>query len=109
MSDPVEFTLETSLRRRKPRTRGRFFSAKGELNKPIRRCKMAKDINEMTMQEIRDRAIELGFKVRRAKEGESQFYHWNYSQECKAFQFVKDHDPELAENDEFDDFPDDAA
>ncbi len=34
MSDPVEFTLETPLRRRKRRTRGRFFLAKGEFTKP---------------------------------------------------------------------------
>ncbi len=69
---------------------------------------MAKDINEMTMQEIRDRAIELGFKVREHKE-EVQLYHWNFSHECKAYQFVLENDSELAENDDFDDFPDDAA
>ena len=108
MSNPVEFTLKTPERAPKTGTLRRFFSAKGELNKPIRRYEMAKDINEMTMQEIRDRAIELGFKVRKNKE-EVQLYHWNFSQELKAFQFVKDHDPELAENEEFDDFPDDAA
>ncbi|MDD5596574.1 MAG: hypothetical protein PHV82_01435 [Victivallaceae bacterium] len=69
---------------------------------------MAKDINEMTMQEVRDRAVELGFKIQGAK-GLSSFYHWNFSQECKAYEFVKKYDPELIENEEFDDYPDDAA
>lgn len=69
---------------------------------------MAKDINEMTMQEICDRALELGFKPRKNK-GESQFFHWNFSQECKAYEFVKSHDPELVDTENYDDFPDDAA
>lgn len=69
---------------------------------------MAKDINEMTMQEIRERAIELGFKIREAKK-EVLYFHWNFSQECQAYEFVRQNDPELAENEEFDDFPDDAA
>ena len=69
---------------------------------------MAKDINEMTMQEVRDRAVELGFKIQGAK-GRPGFYHWNFSQECQAYEFVKKYDPELSENEEFDDYPDDAA
>ncbi len=69
---------------------------------------MAKDINEMTMQEICDRALELGFKLRSGK-NKTQFYHWNYSQECKACEYVKEHDPELAEPETDTDFPDDAA
>jgi hypothetical protein len=69
---------------------------------------MAKDINEMTMQEVRDRAMELGFKIQGAK-GQPSFYHWNFSQEYKAYEFVKKYDPELIENGKFDDYPDDAA
>ncbi|MDD5596509.1 MAG: hypothetical protein PHV82_01110 [Victivallaceae bacterium] len=69
---------------------------------------MAKDINEMTMQEVRDRAVELGFKIQGAK-GQPGFYHWNFSQECQAYEFVKKYDPELLDNEEFDDYPDDAA
>lgn len=69
---------------------------------------MAKDINEMTMEEIRERAIELGFKPNKVK-GAPAFMHWNYSQECKAYQFVINNDPDLQEDDFSDDFPDDAA
>jgi len=62
----------------------------------------------MTMQEVRDRAVELGFKIQGAK-GQRSFYHWNFSQECQAYEFVKKYDPELSDNEEFDDYPDDAA
>lgn len=66
---------------------------------------MAK-ITEMTMGEITNRALELGFPRRRAK-GE-QFFHWNYSQEQKAVEFLKKKAPELFEEND-DNFPDDAA
>ena len=66
---------------------------------------MSVKINEMTMTEIVDRAVELGFPQRKAK-GEA-YFHWNSSRELKAYQFVLDHDPELSEDE--DDFPDDAA
>ncbi len=69
---------------------------------------MAKDINEMTMQEVRDRALELGFKLHGSK-NQLSFYHWNFSQECKAYEFVKKFDPELIENEGFEDYPDDVA
>ena len=69
---------------------------------------MAKNINEMTMTEIRERAIELGFKIRQEKK-ELLYFHWNFSQECKAYEYVKKFDPELAESEDCDDFPDDAA
>ena len=67
---------------------------------------MTKNINEMTMAEILQRAVELGFKIRKTK-NPPNYLHWNYSQECKAYQFVLKNDPEL-QNDS-DDFPDDAA
>lgn len=67
---------------------------------------MARDINDMTMQDIRERAIELGFKLRRPK-GQPKYFHWNFSQECKAYQFVLENDPEL--QDDENDYPDDAA
>lgn len=66
---------------------------------------MAK-IEEMTMVEITDRAVKLGFPKRKSK-GEP-FFHWNYSRELKAVEFLKKKDPELFEDNE-DDFPDDAA
>lgn len=69
---------------------------------------MAKNINEMTMTEIRERAIELGFKIRQEKK-ELLYFHWNSSQECKAYEYVKKFDPELTESEDCDDFPDDAA
>ena len=52
-----------------------------------------------------NRAVELGFPMRKAK-GEV-YFHWNSSRELKAYQFVLEHDPELADED--DDYPDDAA
>ena len=66
---------------------------------------MGTKINEMTMTEIVNRAVELGFPMRKAK-GEV-YFHWNGSRELKACQFVLEHDPELA--DEVDDYPDVAA
>jgi hypothetical protein len=66
---------------------------------------MGTKINEMTMTEIVNRAVELGFPMRKAK-GEV-YFHWNNSRELKAYQFVLEHDPELADED--DDYPDDAA
>lgn len=59
------------------------------------------NINEMTMEEITARAVELGFPKRKEK-GEP-FFHWNFSREKKAVDFLRKNDPEL-----FDD-PDDAA
>ena len=64
------------------------------------------NINEMTMTEIVDRAVELGFPMRKAK-GEA-YYHWNCSREMKAYEFLLKHDPDLTEEAE-DDWPDDAA
>ena len=55
---------------------------------------MGTKINEMTMTEIVNRAVELGFPMRKAK-GEV-YFHWNSSRELKAYQFVLEHDPELA-------------
>ncbi|MST98843.1 hypothetical protein FYJ85_17545 [Victivallaceae bacterium BBE-744-WT-12] len=66
---------------------------------------MGTKINEMTMTEIVNRAVELGFPMRKAK-GEV-YFHWNSSRELEAYQFVLEHDPELADED--DDYPDDAA
>jgi len=66
---------------------------------------MAK-IEEMTMCEITERAVKRGFPKRKAKD--EQFFHWNYSRELKAIEFLKKQEPELFEDDG-DDFPDDAA
>ncbi|MBQ6595922.1 MAG: hypothetical protein IJH79_00070 [Lentisphaeria bacterium] len=67
---------------------------------------MAQKINEMTMSEIIERAMQLGFPIRK-KKGE-EFYHWNSSRELKAYEFVLKHDPDLAEETDEED-PDDAA
>ena len=67
---------------------------------------MSQKLNEMTMAEIINRAVELGFPVRR-KKGED-FFHWNSSRELKAYEFVLKHDPDLTE--EYNEAnPDDAA
>ena len=67
---------------------------------------MAK-ISEMTMSEIVDRAVELGFPTKKSK-GEA-YFHWNFSREMRAYEFVLKHDPEIAEEEDDDFFPDDAA
>ncbi|UKI34494.1 MAG: hypothetical protein L6W00_14630 [Lentisphaeria bacterium] len=64
------------------------------------------NINEMTMTEIVERAVALGFPKRKAK-GEA-FYHWNSSREMQAYEFLLKHDPDL-NDDTDDDWPDDAA
>ena len=46
---------------------------------------MGTKINEMTMTEIVNRAVELGFPMRKAK-GEV-YFHWNSSRELKAYKF----------------------
>jgi len=67
---------------------------------------MSEKINEMTMAEILERAVELGFPTRK-KKGE-EYFHWNSSRELKAYEFVLMHDPELMDESE-ESTPDDAA